>query len=330
MKTSKPLISFVVTARNDDYGGNWTNRINAFIKILAYQAGRTSLPCELVFVEYNPPADKTPIYDALALGEHPFLSVRFITVPNEFHARLPDHDKVTVCEFIGKNIGVRRAQADWIIATNPDVLYGDSLFDFFARGIQENKLDEKAFYRINRQDLSVNFIEPNLSEQDILALARTKRIKILFNNKTVYVSWKEWLDAMIHGRTWRLFLQCPAWNLWRTVDSDDSILHENAAGDFLMMHKSAWEKVRGYDQVTVGSGVLDGYIMYVLYCHGFSQQILPFELYHIYHHHKGVRYLASHIKFREDAKKMLATKIPYKTNSPDWGFPSENFKETVR
>ncbi|HVU06294.1 MAG TPA: hypothetical protein VHE10_00640 [Candidatus Paceibacterota bacterium] len=320
-----PFISFVVTARNDDYGGNWTNRINAFIKVLIYQTNRTKLWCELVFVEYNPPAHKKHIYEELVIEDNRYLAVRFVTVPASFHKTLPDNEKVTVCEFIGKNIGMRRSKGEWIVATNPDVLYSDKLFDFFAA----KELDANSFYRINRKDMAMNWIDPRLSAAEVLARAEKDAIKIMYNDRTVYLSFKEWLSALIHGRTRKILLQCPFLNPFRDKESDESIMHTNAAGDFLMMHRGAVEKVRGYDQMTVGSGTLDGYILYVLYCFGLKQKILPHSVYHIYHHHKGVRYLASFTKFQEDTKKMLETKIPYKTNPEDWGFPRENFAEVV-
>lgn len=322
----KPKISFVVTARNDDYGSNWTNRINAFIKVLIYQSNRVSLPCELVFVEYNPPADKKHIFEELTIADNRFLQVRFVTVPAEFHQKLPDHEKVTVCEFIGKNIGARRAKGEWIVATNPDTLYGDELFDFLA----SDKLDKSCFYRINRRDLSTNFIDPALSAGQILLHADKNVIKILYNDKTSYVSYREWLSTFIHGRTRKTFMQCPLFNVFRQIKTDESVIHQNAAGDFLLVHRDAFDKANGYDERTVGSGVLDSYILYMLYCQGYSQKIVDAPLYHIYHHHKGVVYLASHAKLMEDAKKMLETKIPYKQPNPDWGFPSWKFSETVR
>jgi hypothetical protein len=319
----KPFISFVVTARNDNYGGNWTNRINAFIKVLIYQTNRVSLPCELVFVEYNPPTDKKHIYEELSIADNKFLSIRFITVPHEFHQKLPDHEKVTVCEFIGKNIGMRRSKAEWIVATNPDVLYSNDIFDFFA----SKKLDAQKFYRINRSDLSTKYIDSKLTAKDILTAAESKVIKILYNDKTAYVSFKEWLQTFIHGRTVKTFLLCPLFNRFKTFETDDSVMHQNAAGDFLLAHRDAWAKVRGYDEITVGSGVLDSYVLYTLFCFNFTQNIIKAPLYHIYHHHKGVVYLASHKKLKEDAERMLKTKIPYKINSDKWGFAECVFEE---
>lgn len=318
-----PYISFVVTARNDDYGGNWINRINAFMKVLAYQAERVQLLCELIFVEYNPVSNKPNLYKELTVPQNNYFKVRFIIVPNDFHNKLPNNDKVVICEFIAKNIGARRANGEYIIGTNPDVLFGSDLFDFLS----QKKLQNGTFYRINRSDLSTGYIKPSISVEQIISDAKNKITKIMFNNQTVYVSFTTWLSTFIHGRNMKIFFQCPLFNIWRKPKIDNSIIHENAAGDFLLMHKSLWEKVRGYDEMTVGSGVMDGYIMYSLYCLGVKQSILPYSLFHINHHRGGVRYLASHTKFREDANKMLRTKELYKVNNPDWGFPNMNFEE---
>lgn len=313
-------------ARNDNYGGNWINRINAFMKVLAYQAERTKLPCELVFVEYNPVVEKPNLYKELSVPENNYFEVRFIVVPNDFHRTLPDNDKVHICEFIAKNIGARRSRGEYIIGTNPDVLYGNDLFDFFA----SKKIENDTFYRINRKDLSTDKIDESLSAQEILRNVDKNVTKIMYNNQTVYMSLSYWLETFIHGRTLGLFLQCPLFKFFRKIDVDNSIIHENAAGDFLLMHRALWEKVRGYDQMTVGSGVIDGYIMYSLHCLGFKQSILPLSLYHVNHHHGGVRYLASHKKFREDAISMLATKKLYKINTENWGFPEITFEEIIK
>jgi hypothetical protein len=315
----KPFISFVVTARNDDYGGNWTNRISAFIKVLIYQTNRLSLPCELVFVEYNPPVDKKHIYEELSIADNKFLDVRFITVPKEFHQKLPKHEKVTVCEFIGKNIGIRRAQGEWIVATNPDVLYSSELFDFFA----SKKLDEKSFYRINRSDTSISKVPAELTAEKILTAARSSIIKIMYSDHSEYMSWKVWFNDLVHGRSKKIILQCPLLNSFKAKDPNK--IHENAAGDFLLAHRSVWDTIGGYDERTVGSGVLDSYALYLMYCTGLTQNVLPYDLYHLYHHHKGVKYLASHAQLRKDAEEMLKTKIPYKPRKSDWGFPNESF-----
>ncbi|MFC1801920.1 hypothetical protein ACFLY7_00560 [Patescibacteria group bacterium] len=321
----KPKISIVVTARNDNYGGNWINRINTFIKILVHLTNKYEELFELVFVEYNPVANKKRLYEELTIQNNKHLKVRFITVPNEFHKKLPRSSEVTVCEFIGKNIGIKRAKGEFILATNPDTIFSDELFKL----ITKKQLDNKNFYRVDRRDLYISKFDENLSVNDIYKICKKNITKVLFNNSTKYTSYKTWLNTFIHGRTFRIFSMCPLFNCWRKFQTKENIIHENTAGDFLLAPKSAWYDICGYDQMTVGSGVLDGYALYMMYCFEYTQKILKEPLYHIYHNHKGVKYLASHKKFREDANKMLKTKKPYKKPYQNWGFPEENFKEIV-
>ncbi|PJE73885.1 MAG: hypothetical protein COV01_03525 [Candidatus Taylorbacteria bacterium CG10_big_fil_rev_8_21_14_0_10_41_48] len=320
----KPYISFVVTARNDDYGGNWQNRINAFMKVLAYQAERVRLPIELVFCEDNPVPNKPLMAEVLVVPKNEFFQTRFIIVPNEFHRALPDSNKVPVCEFIGKNIAARRSNGEYICGTNPDVLYSDELFDFFAL----RKLDPNHFYRVNRSDTSISKFADNTDVRDMLVNAKKSVTKIMYNDHSEYVSWKLWLSDFIHGRTLKLLIQCPLFNSLCGHDTEN--IHENAAGDFLLTHRDNWNIVGGYDERTVGSGVLDGYMMYTLFCKNLNQMIVPFELYHMYHHHGGVKYLASYEQFRKDAKTMLETKQSYKQTNIHWGFPLGSFREIIR
>ena len=325
----KPIFSFVAAARNDDYGGNWINRLDTYVKMLAYQAKRTKTPCELVFVEYNPIPGKKLLADELSIPKNPYFESRFIIVPPEFHQTLPGHEKTHICEFIAKNIGAKRARGEWIVINNPDVVHGNDLFDFLAKG----ELDKNTYYRIARRDTCLEYFDPKLAPEEILSLMASPKnlVRVLYNQITLYYSYKEWLfNVFIHGRTWGAFKRSPFFNRWKEVKTDDDTIAENAAGDFFMAHKEAWNKVNGYEEAVVLTGVMDGYMLYTLYCAGYKQRVLPYGLYHIYHHRKGVVYMASWHDYRTEKKKMLETKIPYKINPPNWGNPAQNFKEILR
>jgi hypothetical protein len=326
MRTEKPYLSFIVTARNDNYGGNWTNRLNTYIRVLIYQTNRTKLPCELIFVDYNPLPHNKKLAEELTVENNTYLTVRFITASKEFHESLPNHEQAHLCEFIGKNIGARRAHGEWIVINNPDVMYANDLFDFLA----SRTLDPQTYYRIHRRDTSIDYFPPTMPVEKILGLVQKKIIRIMFNRQTLYYSLREWIHIVIHGRTWGTISRSPLFNMFKKVETGDDVIAENGAGDFLAVHRDAWEKVRGYEEVVVLTGVMDSYILYVLYCYGYAQKVLPYHLYHIYHNHKGVTYTVSREQFRADAQKMLETKIPYKINPTDWGFPQWQFEEIIK
>ena len=56
--SNNPYISFVIAARNDDYGVNFLHRMQVFINVLLELVEKYSLDAELIVVEWNPPADK--------------------------------------------------------------------------------------------------------------------------------------------------------------------------------------------------------------------------------------------------------------------------------
>ncbi len=60
-----PYLSLVVTARNDDHGGNLLDRMQAFVSGWISQARRYSIPSELIIVEWNPPPDRPRLAEAL-------------------------------------------------------------------------------------------------------------------------------------------------------------------------------------------------------------------------------------------------------------------------
>jgi hypothetical protein len=62
---SRPYLSVVVTARNDDHGGNLLKRMQIFLDGFIALSNKYSLSAELIVVEWNPPADRPPLQDVL-------------------------------------------------------------------------------------------------------------------------------------------------------------------------------------------------------------------------------------------------------------------------
>jgi hypothetical protein len=145
-----PYVSIVVTARNDDHGGNLLRRMQAFVNGVLIQSERHRVRTELILVEWNPVADRPSLADALdwKLGSE-YCDIRIIPVPAELHQRLIHWQALPLFQMIAKNVGIRRAAGEFVLATNIDILFSNELFRFFA----EKRLESGKMYRVDRWDV---------------------------------------------------------------------------------------------------------------------------------------------------------------------------------
>ena len=142
-------VSFVVTSRNDDHGGDMLRRFQMFADALLEQANRHSLSGELIVVEWNPPSGPR-LHETLKLRlKSDCFAIRFIEVPLEAHGTIRNADVIPLFQMIAKNVGIRRARGAFVLATNPDLLFSDTLITFLASG----KLLSDVMYRIDRHDV---------------------------------------------------------------------------------------------------------------------------------------------------------------------------------
>lgn len=113
---SQPSIAAVVVGRNDDYMSDFAERLYA---TLGWNV--RNLVSEVVFVEWNPPGDR----ELLAYGlVKRFNCLRAYVVPAEVHQRICENENIKLLEYHAKNVGIRRAQAEWIMSTNADAAVG--------------------------------------------------------------------------------------------------------------------------------------------------------------------------------------------------------------
>jgi len=145
-----PYLSLVVTARNDDHGGNLLGRMQTFVNGWIAQARRYSLSSELIVVEWNPPEERKRLREVLKwpqdLGP---CRVRFLEVPPDLHKLYRHADALPLYQMIAKNVGIRRARGRFILATNIDILFSDELMAFLAA----RRLELGRMYRIDRHDV---------------------------------------------------------------------------------------------------------------------------------------------------------------------------------
>lgn len=109
----KAGVAAVMVGRNDDYMPDFVERLTAVT-----DWNTSHLIGEVIFVEWNPPPDRELISIGLAKK---FPRFKGYVVPNVIHQTVCENPRLPVMEYHAKNVGIRRAQSEWIIATNADV-----------------------------------------------------------------------------------------------------------------------------------------------------------------------------------------------------------------
>jgi len=149
----RPNVSVVVTTRNDNHGGDLLRRTQLFVNGLIGQMKRHNVMAELVIVEWNPPPDRPPIREALRWpSDTGPCRVRFIEVPAAIHSSYRNACELPLYQMIAKNVGIRRAAGQFILATNIDILFSDELMAFLAGP----NLSHGSMYRIDRHDVKAD------------------------------------------------------------------------------------------------------------------------------------------------------------------------------
>jgi hypothetical protein len=276
MSENIPFLSIVVTSRNDDHGGNLIQRMQIFINGLAAQCERHQLDAELVIVEWNPPDAKPKLKDALVWPQKlKNLAIRIIEVSPEIHQTFSHAGSLPLFQMIGKNVGIRRAKGEFILATNIDVLFSDELIAFVAG----KRLEKGKIYRIDRDDVDASVpVDAPVDEQ--LAYCREH---ILRKNRRLYTqSVHEKWDLVSFFKDYVvLFFH----KTYRRLRYGEPYLHLNASGDFTLLSRDDWFRLIGYPEFEMYSLHLDSIFCYTAFYSGIEEITLikPMCLYHIEH-----------------------------------------------
>ncbi len=408
------MLSIVATSRNDDHGGNLLRRMQAFVDGFAEQCRRHTLEAELILVEWNPPADRPPLAEALhwPQGDGAF-TIRIIRVPPAMHARLACSDRLPLFQMIAKNVGIRRARGDFVLATNIDILFSDALVRFMRDRLRRSNL-----YRVDRYDVPgdipvaasvatvLEFCKINtfrINRRDGVYMIKERKLYPIHETATGLMrAWAEsaWrgftglchqaarqgLLAVRRGlgwrpwRPWRLprlprrtrraghgFMAALVGALRRSLERGTASvvsivvalrrlfeiprLHTNACGDFTLMARDDWFRMRGYPEWEIFSWHLDSVLVHQAYGNGLRIVELddPMRAYHIEHglgsgwSREGEEFLFARLeragitclsnddfvriarKIRADAK----TKRPIVFNDDGWGFACVELPEEV-
>jgi len=332
---SKPYLSIVITSRNDDYQGESLKRMEMAINMLILQTKRYHLKTELIVVDWNPPQDKPLLKDIITLPNNiDPLIIRFIVVPPSIHQKYICSKKINIVVAAALNVGIRRAQGEFILPTSADIFFSDELVNFLAL----EKLEKQFFYRANRCDI----------RSDILNCSTLKEQMNFYKNNIIKVY--ERSDDSCHGL------------------ASQPALHTNG-GDFILIAKEHWYRLHGWPELNNLGLFCDGLICYMTYASGLKEKILemPMCVYHIDHENRWrklkkhppkskILRLLLHIfyyhlplswqkfvlgenlklnyrhlraEYKRTVRAILTKRKSYVYNDDNWGMPKENLKEFI-
>lgn len=310
-----PSISFVVAGRNDNYGGDFLQRMQTFINLLSHQLDANGADGELVVVEWNPPADRPLLKDVLAWPEG--MKARVFVVGEEMHEMFRNPNKVPIFDHIARNVGIRRARGQYVLATNPDVIYNTKLAEFLV----SERLERGCYYRVDRYDVTTAL--PATSDaREILAFCASHFSKVDLRGGSVGVPFGT------SGKMGQLGWEIERWlhellsRILRPFRLED-MMYTNAAGAFVLMNRDHWFDLRGFPEVPIVTQY-DAYVVAEAYSMGLRLVQLPSSL-RMYHLDHGRSWPASpgakdiYEQWVRDARKMLSSKKPEMVNGENWG-----------
>lgn len=166
-------LSIVASSRNDNHGKNLLRRMQYFIDGVVHQTEKYQIPSELILVEWNPLPNHPSLEEALRFPKKTkFCKIRIIQVPNELHNTVNCSDKLPFFQMIAKNVGIRRAKGQFVLATNIDILFSHALMQFL-----KSKLNPKYLYRVDRLDVPEEVPEV-LSHNELLSFCQKSFFRI--------------------------------------------------------------------------------------------------------------------------------------------------------
>lgn len=325
----EPYLSIVVTSRNDNHDGSLLYRMNIFIKVLCkHLANYPDFPVELIIIEWNPPSQFPTLSSILPLNKiSSNLTIRIINVPNQIHNRIANSIKIPLFQFIAKNVGIRRARGKFVLCTNIDVLFSQALFVF----LQSCDLRKNEFVRTVRFDVPQK-LPDSLELNKILSYC---------NSHLIRAFWPWGTEELIQNNTklHMKLLRMIKLKLYKGIFT-------NACGDFTLMAKNYWFKLRGYPEYPLHGVKLDSLLLHAAISYGLNQVILPENMcvYHIdhprswtsakskglfeYYQHLGIPTI-EHAFYLKLINKMQSDKKPVYFNNYTWGFFNKNFHERL-
>lgn len=158
------MISFILSSRNDGYGGKYKN-YNTTMRRLQMSIDSIKLlgleEYEILIVEWCPVVGMNPISKEITASKE--MNLNIITVPKESNdlLKLECQKTIPFYEYIAKHIGIIKSKYEIICVVNPDNIFVKNKFDDCI------ELSKKGHYvRATRYDIPIEVLD--LSSEDVV------------------------------------------------------------------------------------------------------------------------------------------------------------------
>lgn len=198
---------------------------------------------------------------------------------------------------LGLNAAIRRAKGEYILLTSRDTVFSPELATFLG----SRKLERNTIYRIDRTDVKEAETYGSLEEMQAYCAANQLETNTRW---AVYRPWgiPEALSSV----------------LMRVYFAPFPVPHTNACGDFLLMHRDDWFRLRAFPEIVNNGMHLDSFVVYAAIYSRMRQVVLrpPMRLYHVEHPRTpppSSPHILSVLRAMHTARK------PFILNDDDWG-----------
>jgi len=155
-----PLVSLVLTGRNDGYGGDFTSRFFRTLRFNHTQLRARGIAHEVVFVEWAPPPGNPLLADQIfdAIPDLDPGVCAWYVVDRRYQEALSLNPRLEYLEFPAKNVGVRRARGRFVLTSNCDVYLGRRVLE----ALESGRLAPRVLYRAPRHDIKLTVDQSSL------------------------------------------------------------------------------------------------------------------------------------------------------------------------
>lgn len=334
MKKS-PYLSIVIAARNDNYGGDFNQRIQNFITWNTNLLEKYKLATEIIIVNWNPIDENPSLQEILNWPENRnFVSYRIITVPNEIHNTFVDpaiRKTVPLFEYLTKNTGIRRAKGEYILAMNPDIIIHPKIIKNLKETLNPNK-----YFRTNR----IDFKKCEIKLSEIKKKSFTVFLKGYSYNLSNYFA----LFPLICFNKFRLYFQLTLMNKlssifkligWKPNNHNAEFkYHCNVSGDFMLMHKKNWFALKAHPENTKLALHTDALMVIMAANNNLEEITFSEPIFHQEHTRRfnaeekeNIEYREAYLFFQKEAQEMIKSQKPIIYNKDDWGLINFDLQE---